>query len=84
MMALTYPDGTPAVGLTTRHLSANSQRASSILAQDDGSSETTKRLDRLGSAAAAADFLGAVATHARWHVLIETVSTLTGDLLASL
>ena len=35
-------------------------------------------------AAAAADFLGAVAAHARWHVLIETVSTLTGDLSASL
>ena len=86
MMAPTYPDGTPAVGLATRHLSANSQRASSIrrVAHDDGSSETTKRLDRLGSAAAAADFLGAVAKHARWQVLIETVSTLTGDLSASL
>ena len=33
-----------------------------------------KRLDRLGSAVAAADFLGAVAKHARWQVLIETVS----------
>ena len=86
MMAPTYPDGTPAVGLTTRHLSVGSQRASSIwrVAHDDGSSETIKRLDRLGSAAAAAYFLGAVATRARWHVLIETVSTLTGDLSASL
>lgn len=43
-----------------------------------------KRLDRLGSAVAAADFLGAVAKHARWQVLIETVSELTGDLSASL
>jgi hypothetical protein len=86
MMAPTYPNGTRAVGQPIRHLSVNSQRASSIwrVVHDDGSSEPTERLDRLGSAAATADFLGAVAKHARWQVLIETVSTLTGDLSASL